>query len=279
MHGNRVMLLIAVVAGLMAMILAFAYINSATNSLEQQQAEPTESVLFVTNDLPANHVLDPDVDLRTGRIGVQTSPGLARAALKADEFEAVRGQRITSPIPAGMPLLYSHLATIQDLELTRGMRAMSIDVDDAGLLGGILVPGDHVDILVSYPVAEEPGQPPAPMDTSDPQAALGAVFAQVMSQSVDPAQWQAEMVLSDVRVLAIGAQLGLSRQQQMFGRETGLGGFANSNIVTLEVTIEQALNLVRASSGGANRISILLRPPVEEGSTIGSEGSLLEGGR
>lgn len=278
MHGNRVMLLIAVVAGLMAMILAFTYISSATNSLEQQQAEPTESVLFVTNDLPANHVLDPDVDLRTGRVGVQTSPGLARAAMKADEFEAVRGQRITSPIPAGMPLLYSHLATMQDLELTQGMRAMSIDVDDAGLLGGILVPSDHVDILVSYPVAEESSQP-APMDTNDPQAALGAVFAQVMSQSVNPAEWQAEMVLSDVRVLAIGAQLGLSRQQQMFGGETGLGGFANSNIVTLEVTIEQALDLVKASAGGANRISILLRPPVEEGPTIGGEGSLLEGGR
>jgi len=272
------MLLIAVVAGVMAMILAFTYISSATSSLEQQQAEPTESVLFVTSDLPANHVLDPDVDLRTDRVGVRTSPGLARSAVKADEFEAVRGQRITSPIPAGMPLLYSHLATIQDLELTPGMRALSIDVDDTGLLGGILVPGDHVDILVSYPVAEESGQAPMPMDTSDPQAALGAVFAQVMSQSANPAEWQADMVLSDVRVLAIGAQLGLSRQQQMFGPETGLGGFADSNIVTLEVTIQQALDLVKASAGGANRISILLRPPVQEGPTIGGEGSLLEGG-
>jgi len=280
MQGNRLMLIIAVAAGVMAMVLAFTYISSATSSLEKQQAEPMESVLFVVSDLPPNHVLDPDVDLRVDKVGAHTSPGLARAAVKADELEAVRGQRISGPIPAGMPLMYSHLATIQDIELTPGMRAMSIAVDEAGMLGGILVPGDHVDIVVSYPREEEgPGQSAPPIDTTDPQAALGAVFAQVMSQSMNPTAWEAQLVLSNIRVIAIGEHLRISRQQQLYGPESGLGGFAGSNIVTLEVTSQQALDLIKASAGSANPITLLLRPPMREGASIGGEGTLLEGGQ
>ena len=55
-QSNRLMLMVAVAAGVLATILAFAYINSATS---QQEAEPSVSILFVANDLPANHVLDP----------------------------------------------------------------------------------------------------------------------------------------------------------------------------------------------------------------------------
>ena len=62
MHGNRLMLVIAIVAGILATILAFTYINAATSAAEEQEPEPQVSVLFVVNDLPANHALDPELE-------------------------------------------------------------------------------------------------------------------------------------------------------------------------------------------------------------------------
>ena len=67
MGGNRLMLIVAIVAGALAMVLAFTYINAATKAAE----EPEQQVplLFVIDDLPANHLIDPAKDLRIDRVG------------------------------------------------------------------------------------------------------------------------------------------------------------------------------------------------------------------
>jgi Flp pilus assembly protein CpaB len=274
MQGNRLMLIIAIVAGVMATILAFAYINSATSAAEEREPEPRVSVLFVVNDLPANHALDPDADLRVDTVGAITSPGLARSAVKADERASLRGLRIGSPLPAGVPLLYSHLESIADIDLGQGMRAMAIDVRAANLMGGILVPGDRVDIIVSYRRPVEPVDMPE-FDVENPQAGLSAMMGQVLSQAGGgvPSDWEAEEVLTNIRVIAIGSQLTFSRQAQMFGVAGGGGG--GSSTVTLEVSPDQAKALIRSSAGGGNPLTLLLRPPHTPAETGG--GSFQEG--
>jgi pilus assembly protein CpaB len=277
MHGNRLMLVIAIVAGILATILAFTYINSATSAAEEQEPEPQVSVLFVVNDLPANHALDPELDLRVDTIGAVTSPGLARAAVKADERASVRGLRISGPLPAGVPLLYSHLTSVQDVDLAPGMRAMSISVRSANLMGGILVPGDHVDIIVSYKKPAAPADVPQ-FDMENPQAGLNAMMGQVMGQALGqggvPSEWEAEEVLSDIRVIAIGERLTVSRQAHMYG-VAGTGRAGGSSTVTLEVTPDQAKALIRAMAGGGNPITLLLRPSGTP--TEGGGGSFQEG--
>lgn len=255
MQGNRLMLIIAVVAGVMATVLAFTYINSATSAAEAVEPEPQVSVLFALNDLGANQQINPETDLRVDTVPL--SSGLARSAVKADERDSLRGQRLSSPLPAGVPLLYSHLAPVTDIDLAQGSRAMAIDVDAANLMGGILVPGDRVDIIVSYRKPQElPDLSGISMD--DPQAAMGAIMSQVLQQSGVPSDWEAEEVLTNIRVIAIGQQLTVSRQAYMFGvAATGRGG---SSTVTLEVTLEQAKALIRATAGGTNPIALLLRP-------------------
>ena len=266
MQGNKLMLIIAVVAGLMATVLAFTYINSATSAVDEP--EPQAEVLFVVNDLPANHPIDPTTDLRPQMVGAVTSAGLVRAAVKAEERESLRGLPISAPLPAGVPLLYSHLTEVQDLDLKPGMRAMSINVQAANLMGGILVPGDHVDIIASFPVAMEPTALPE-FDIENPEAALGALMGQVMSQASPLGEWAAEEVLSNVRVIAIAGQLTFSRQAHLFGA-SGLGGGGGANTITLELTPEQAIKLIQATSGGSNPITLLLRPedPGESGGAL-----------
>lgn len=244
----------------MATVLAFAYINSATS---KQQPEETVSVLFVARDLPANHEIDPDSDLRTESVGMMSASGIARGGVKADEREALRGRRISAPLPAGVPLMYSHLASIEDIDLAPGMRAMTIPVDSAGGLGNILVPGDHVDVIVSYQ-AKKPDttatgkSSSSQVDTSNPQAMLGAILAQATQQTTNPAHWEAVEVLTDVRVIAVGDRLHMSRQQLM--TLPGTRGARGGGGVTLEVSARQALELIRSMGGGSNPVTLLLRP-------------------
>ena len=271
MQNNRLMLIVALVAGVMATVLAFTYIRTARAALEDEEPEQTVEVLFVVTDLAANHVIDSEGDLRVGRVGVETAPGLARGAVKASERNAVHGLRINAPLPAGVPLLYSNLTTIQDIELAPGSRAMAITVDSANMMGGILVPGDRVDIIVSYRREKEMEVPD--FDPQNPQASMGAMMGQVLGQSSTvPSDWEAEEVLSDIRVIAVGQLLTASRQAQMFGM-SGLGG--GGSTVTLEVTSQQARELIKATAGGSNPLTLLLRPTdsaAETGTSTLTEG-------
>jgi Flp pilus assembly protein CpaB len=138
----------------------------------------------------------------------------------------------------------------------------------------MLVPGDHVDIMVTYQIARE-AEPAAPeIDMSDPQAVLGAAFARTFAQPTDPSRWEVREVLANVRVIAIGGDLQRSRQQMLFGlsAERPVEG-----VVTIEVTPEQALDLIRATAGGANPLTLLLRPPAtQRGGAGAGDGGVIE---
>lgn len=270
---DRLVVLIAVIAGLVATVLAFVYIDSATTTADDDAGVRTMKVLFAVEDLPANAVIEADRDLREETINIDATPGIARAAVKASDRSAVNGRPISSPLPAGVPLLYAHLTQIQDVDLSPGMRAMSITVGRENLMGGILVPGDHVDIVVSYQ-KESPTPQASVEEGAGPEAQLGAMMGQVMSQlgqvggSSVPSQWVSEEVLTNVRVIAIGLALSGSRQAQMYGLAAmGSGG---GSTVTLELSPPQALELIRVQANGRNPLTLLLRPEDTSGESATS---------
>ncbi len=259
---DRLMLLVAVVAGLVATALAFVYIDSATSEAGEVAEVRTMQVLFTRDDLPANAVIQADQDLRVETINIDATPGIARSAVKASERGAVDGRPISSPIPAGVPLLYSHLTQVQDVDLGSGMRAMAITVNRENLMGGILVPGDRVDLVVSYQLeVETPAEATDP--NAAPEAAIGSMMNQMMSQlgqgaSTVPSRWVSEIVLSNVRVIAVGTALSGSRQAQMF--DMAAGGSRGGSTITLELSSAQALELIRVQANGRNPLTVLLRP-------------------
>ncbi|SFV36606.1 pilus assembly protein CpaB [Devosia crocina] len=118
--------------------------------------------------------------------------------------------------------------------LSPGMRGVSVGVTPVSSAGGFVVPNDHVDVLLT--TATEAGQ-------------------------------QSELVLSNVRVLAIGKRLG----------EMGVTGgdaegsqaaptpqtFDNSTIATLELNPAQAETLINAATRG--QLSLTLRSVVDFG--------------
>jgi pilus assembly protein CpaB len=112
--------------------------------------------------------------------------------------------------------------------LSKGMRGVSVPVDASSSAGGYIVPNDHVDVLLSH--ATDQGQ-------------------------------VSEVVLSNVRVLAIGNRLGevgASGGAADADAEAGPQAqvFVDSSIATIELTPGQAETLVNAVSRGTLSLSL-----------------------
>jgi pilus assembly protein CpaB len=141
----------------------------------------------------------------------------------------------------GEPIRQQKLVTAEQgylsAVLSKGMRGVSVPVSAASSAGGYIVPNDHVDVLLSRSTEQ------------------GLV---------------SEVVLANVRVLAIGKRLG----------EVGASGgaadadpnagpqaqvFSDSTIATIELTPGQAETLVNAASRGDLSLSLRSIADFEEG--------------
>jgi pilus assembly protein CpaB len=112
--------------------------------------------------------------------------------------------------------------------LAKGMRGVSVPVTAASSAGGYIVPNDHVDVLLSR------------------QSEQGQI---------------SEVVLSNVRVLAIGDRLGeVGASGGAAAADPNAGPqaqiFADNTIATLELTPGQAETLVNAVSRGELSLSL-----------------------
>lgn len=120
--------------------------------------------------------------------------------------------------------------------LSTGMRGVSVGVSAVSSAGGFIVPNDHVDVVLT---------------------------------TSTPAGQQSEVVLSNVRVLAIGKRLG--EMGATGGDEEGTASgptpetFDKSTIATLELDPGQAESLINAATRG--QLSLTLRSVVDFGKT------------
>ncbi|SEP70012.1 pilus assembly protein CpaB [Devosia sp. YR412] len=116
--------------------------------------------------------------------------------------------------------------------LSEGMRGVSVGVTAVSSAGGFIVPNDHVDVILTT------------------EGAAGK---------------QSELILSNVRVIAIGQQLGelgtTGNQEDPNSAVTAPTAFVDATIATLELTPNQAETLVNGSTAG--ELSLSLRSVVD----------------
>ncbi|KRA42254.1 Flp pilus assembly protein CpaB [Devosia sp. Root635] len=124
--------------------------------------------------------------------------------------------------------------------LTEGMRGVSVGVAAVSSAGGFVVPNDHVDVVLTR------------------QTAAGQ---------------QSEVILANVRVLAIGARLGemgaSGGQEDPANPTPTPTTFANSTIATLELDPAQAETLINAATLG--QLTLTLRSVVDFDNTTVAE--------
>ena len=220
MNRKRLLLIGAlslILATLVSMVV-YRLLNVAVSAANR----PSENVVVAATDLAPGARID-DKDVRVVRMPAGDVPEGGFRSI-AD----VAGRGVVVPMARNEPVLLSKLAPEQagaglPALIPNGMRAVSVKVNEVVSVAGFVVPGSHVDVLLT-------GNP---------------------NRDNDPATVTTTTVLEDVQVLAAGQQLQKNREGQP----------QNVPVITLLVSPQDAQKLTLASSEG--RIQLSLRNPMD----------------
>jgi pilus assembly protein CpaB len=151
---NRVgiILVLALVAGGLAAYLAVTFLKGPAGS-QSEQAPATVKVAVATKDLAVGDVIQPE------DVKLVSWPAGAVPQGYATSVEEVQGRGVITPVMTNEPMLASKMAGKGSggglaIAIPEGMRAMSVRVNDVIGVAGFVLPGTHVDVLVTLDKAE-----------------------------------------------------------------------------------------------------------------------------
>ncbi len=225
--ASKAFLIAAVVLGVLATVLAFGFIESTAG----QDRGPKTRIVVAKRDLRPNVAIDPERDLQAEDVPARFA-AMAAQSLDWDARADYKGQRLNRRVLAGQPIFLADLSAMGELRLSEGTRALTISAEP-----GITIPGDYVKILVPR---------------MDPVTAGGAA---------DPNRAPYQVLLigrgNGYRVLAVGGSLFKTRQQ-VTASDQYEAGSGSAKTVTLEVTEDQAGEILRSLGGGQQKATLLL---------------------
>lgn len=156
---NRLWIVIGIALGVVSVVLVHAYVQGRERSLRSQLLkgqEPTP-VLIAVQDIQGNALVKDDM------VQVQDRPAYSiQPHALADSADAV-GKVALVPLYKGEQVLDSKLARPESatglaMKTPPGKRAVTISVDAVSGVGGLVKPGDYVDILGVFAVPVPGGE-------------------------------------------------------------------------------------------------------------------------
>ncbi len=242
-----------VVVGVLAVVAAggtyftlthyLASVNAAKNAILRAPAPvaPTLGVLVASGPIPVGKVLaDADVSWQDWPKSVANQAAASGAITSPKDGEAAKGKMFDnaiakSPMFKGQPITEDEVVrpgtgSILPVVLAPGYRTVTIPVDSIMGVGGMVQPGDHVDILLT-------------MNLAIPQS---GVFDP--TTGTETPRIVTETIMKNVKVLTADRRFAVNTDAATPAPGT----------VTLEVTPEQAEQLVTASQMG--HFTLTMRP-------------------
>ena len=221
---NRKALLAAATAAVVGMGLLYLYMQRFE---EEASGGIPVPILMATQDIPLGATITQDM------LGIRNLPSsyVEERHIRSEDAQRILGVRVSMGVRASESILWTDLATTsqqrRDLSglVQSGMRAITVRADVTSAFGGLLRPGDRVDVLLTASRGSERGSE---------QVTLS--------------------LLQNVLVLAVGQDTGGDDED---GRRPGRR--RRSTEVTMSVTVEQAQALTY--SGRTGRLSLTLRNP------------------
>lgn len=217
----------AVALSLATAMIVRAWVNEArlsaasTSPIEVKQA--VTKILVATHALPAGQFLQPnDMQWQPWPDNGMNASYIAEGSRA---LEDLTGSVVRAAISAGEPITDDRLIKKGDRGflsaiMAPGTRAVTVQLQQNAGLGGLVLPGDHVDVVLTAVI---PGNGPS-----------------------DPEHRASETVLEDIRVLAIDQKMSDMSNETVMARSA-----------TLEVTPKQAEILALVSDMG--KLSLTLR--------------------
>lgn len=156
--SNRALLLLALIAGLVAAVVVFVAVNNGGDDDANTAAvsDSTTSTLIATQSISAGTEITSDmVKIVSVPNDLLVSGAYAGSELVVGDVARVaisQGEQITRN-KIGIAVPDKGLSGVLPL----GMRAVGINVEEVTAVGGLLLPGDHVDIVATYKIKRAPG--------------------------------------------------------------------------------------------------------------------------
>ena len=166
--GNRGVLIVALCLGLLSAVLVFVYLNRSGGGEEAAPSGETKSVVVASQDITAGTRITDDMV----RVKNVSADAVVPNALTTTEMAV--GSVARFPITADEQILENRLAA-GGIEVAKGekmpltyivpdgMRAVGVNTEQVISAGGLVLPGDYVDVIF---VAAVRTDLPPPLDLS-----------------------------------------------------------------------------------------------------------------
>ena len=229
---SKLPIIVALIFGLIGFFSVQQYLSRF------KQETPQEQVLVFARSKAKDERIRED-DLEAKSIPAEAARALA-GLMNPVQRGRVVGSVVTSDMTAGQPVLISSIAPgpevvendkFSDL-IGAEERAISLPVDNAGMITGLLVPGDRVDVLANLDEIKEVEQ-----EISTPNEG-------VMKMKVEKRIPTTMFLLENVKVLAVGARFVTNRPGARLSP-------SSSNTVTIGVKPREAQILSYAMRNGS----------------------------
>jgi pilus assembly protein CpaB len=227
-------LILAVVIAAMTALATFKYASNA-DQRALGDAEPV-SVFVVKKDVPKGFSGARALD--EGYIAKEDIPRKFYPANAVVDPQTLRGKVAIAGLAAGLPVVQSAFADPQvaresfaDL-IDKGHQAVTLSVSDVQAVARLVVPGDFVNLLLTYddPLSKDPGGPKTTQN-----------------------------VLQKVKVVAIGNATELQPGQVANQPQTqaGVAPTAASGLMTFSLSAQDAERAIHASQMGAIHLTLV----------------------
>lgn len=241
MNNNKKITIIAVLLGLITSLAVYYYLQTMKAQLDNRSYGPT---VVAKADIPAKTVITPEmletVDLPKEYIHPQAM----------SQVKDLIGAVTLNPIVKGEVVLNTRIVRERESKgglafaVPQGKRAVTVALDDVKAVGGMVRPGDRVDVLATLDIPiKEPDDPKK--ETPRPHTLV---------------------VIQDAEILAVGREtesVKVDGQAKSDAKGDNKGQGIERRTVTLSVTLTQAEPLILANERGSVRLA--LRSPVDKG--------------
>ena len=151
-HNRKVGVIFSLILGLVAAMLVWNYNQQVQLKLSQANkpapAQVTVPVVIAKQDIPAHSLLNPSlVEVSQVPPGLKLPDAVTKVddvSGKTTQYPIARGEQIL-PMKFAAPVVSHGLADV----IPAGKLAVSFEINEFTAAGGMLIPGDHIDVLVT----------------------------------------------------------------------------------------------------------------------------------
>ena len=216
-------MVVSLIGAAIAAMAVVRVLQSAESEVEAARKGPdTIPVVIATRDLDMGlTITDEDVTIR------HLLPEMVPTEQVFKQLDVVVGRTPRAKILSNEPIRGERLASAEagvglNALIRKGMRAMTVQVDDQSGVGGFIQPGNYVDVIVTIRPDDLRGRP----------------------------KWTTETILSGIPVLTVASSQPKAEQTKDDEPKRRTPARKQKPSVTLELTPEQAEKLALAVSKG-----------------------------